>query len=357
MKILDRYILKKFLWSFLFILCLIILVITLIDVTEKNDYFIKNQLNYKQILTYYYAFLPFMANMVSPITVFITTVFVTSRLAQRSEIIAILSGGISFRRFLVPYLLGACLLTVLSFILTGWVLADANKKRVAFEIEYIDSPLRISTNHLHIKLAPETYLYVGRYRSYKKLGTDITLETIRNAQLKEKLSARSMKWVEATGKWQLKDWMHRRFEGLEEHISQGSVIDTTLNLSPDDFSINPKLHETLTLPELNAHIQNLKEKGAANLHVFITEKYVRYMSPFAAIILTFMGIVVSARKVRAGAGLQIALGFILALIYIAFFLFARGAAEVKGTHLLLTIWMPNIVFSLVSAFLYRLMPK
>ncbi len=357
MKILDRYILKKFLQSFLFILILIVIIILLIDFTEKNHYFVKNQLGYKQILAYYYNFMPFMTNMVTPITVFITTVFVNARLAQRTEIIAILTGGISFRRFLFPYLIGASLITLFSFTLSGWILANANKKRVAFEVEYLPSPLRTSNTHLHIRLSPEQYLYVGRYRSYNNSGTDVTLETIHNSQLKEKISAQSMKWSEEEGKWLFKDWMSRQFDGLEEHISQGEMLYVALDLSPDDFSINPLLHETLTLNELSAHIKKLKAKGAANVHIFLTEKYVRYMSPFAAIILTLMGVIVSARKVRGGAGLQIALGFILALVYIAFFLFAKGAAEVKGTNLLLTVWTPNIVFSLITLFLYRLLPK
>lgn len=357
MKLLDRYILKKFLFSFLFILCLIILIITLIDITEKNEYFIKHKLSFREVADYYYNFLPFMTNMVSPITIFITTVFVTSRLAQRTEIIAILSGGISFARFLMPYLMGASVIALFSFMLTGWILADANKKRVAFEIEYIDSPYRISSRHIHIKLSSDTYLYVGQYRSYNGTGTDVTLETIRDHRLLEKISAKAIRWVEETGNWELKDWMCRKIDGFDEHITSGELMDLTLNLHPDDFSINPKLHEMLTLPELDKHIQKLKEKGTDNLNFFLTEKYVRYMSPFAAIILTFMGIVVSARKSRGGVGLQIALGFILALIYIAFFLFSRGAANVKGNNLLLTIWMPNIVFSIISLVLYKLTPK
>lgn len=357
MKILDRYILKKFLSSFLFILCLIIVVIILIDITEKNEYFIRNKLSFQQIADYYYNFLPFMTNMVTPITIFITTVFVTSRLSQRTEIIAILSGGISFMRFLIPYLIGASILGIFSFILTGWVLADANKKRVAFEIEYIDSPYRTSSRNIHIKLSADSYLYVGQYRSYNGIGTDVTLETIRDNQLLEKLSAKSIRWIEETNQWQLKDWIHRKIDGMNEYITSGAVLDTTLNLHPNDFSINPKLHEMLTLTELEYHIKKLKEKGTDNINFFLTEKYVRYMSPFAVIILTFMGVVVSARKSRGGVGLQIALGFILALIYIAFFLFARGAANVKGNNLLLTIWMPNIVFSMISLVLYRLTPK
>jgi lipopolysaccharide export system permease protein len=357
MKLLDRYILKKFLFSFLFILLLIILIITVIDITEKNDYFIKHKLTYRQIINYYYSFLPFMANMVTPITVFITTVFVTSRLAQRTEIIAILSGGISFMRFLVPYFIGSIIIAIGSFLLTGWILADANKKRVAFEIEYIDRPFRTSSKNIHIKLSEDTYLYVGYYRSYNNTGSDITIETIRDFQLIEKLSAKSMRWVAEKEQWELKDWVKREINGLDEKITHGAFQEIAFNLHPDDFSINPKLHEMLTLTELNAFIKKLKAKGTDNLNVFLTEKYVRYMSPFAAILLTFMGVVVCARKSRGGVGLQIAIGFILALVYIALFLFSKGAANVKGTNLVLTIWLPNILFSFVSLFLYKLTPK
>ncbi len=357
MKLLDRYILKKFLFSFLFILLLIILIITVIDITEKNDYFIKHKLSYRAIINYYYSFLPFMANMVTPITVFITTVFVTSRLAQRTEIIAILSGGISFARFLLPYFIGASLIAIGSFLLTGWILAEANKKRVAFEIQYIDSPFRTSSRNIHIKLSEDTYLYVGYYRSYNNTGSDITIETIRDYQLIEKLAAKSMRWIEEKGQWELKDWINRKIDGLDEKITDGAFLEVAFNLHPDDFIINPKLHEMLTLTELNAYIKKLQAKGTDNLNVFLTEKYIRYMSPFAAILLTFMGVVVCARKSRGGVGLQIAIGFILALVYIALFLFSKGAANVKGTHLLLTIWMPNILFSCISLVLYKLTPK
>lgn len=357
MNLLDKYILKKFLSSFLFILLLIILVITVIDITEKNDYFLKHQLTYRQIAHYYYSFLPFMANMVTPITVFITTVFVTSRLAQRTEIIAILSAGISFMRFLVPYLIGGIIIAIGSFLLTGWILADANKQRVAFEIQYIDSPFRTSSKNIHIKLSEDTYLYVGYYRSYNNTGSDITIETIRDYQLVEKLAAKSMRWVAEKGKWELKDWINRKIDGLDENITHGPFLEVAFNLHPDDFIINPKLHEMLTLTELNTYIKKLQAKGTDNLNVFLTEKYVRYMSPFAAILLTFMGVVVCARKSRGGVGLQIAIGFILALVYIALFLFSKGAANVKGTNLLLTIWLPNILFSFVSLVLYKLTPK
>lgn len=357
MKTLDRYILQQFLFTFLFVLLLIVGVIMVLDITEKHEAFIKHQLSYQEILGYYQAFLPFMTNMVTPITIFITTVFITSRLAQRTEVIASLSGGISFARLLVPYFIGAAFITLFSFMLTGWILADVNKKRGAFETAYIDSPLRSNPEHLHIRLAPDTYLYVGHYQRYTGVGTDVTLETISQNRLVAKLSAKKMQWIAEAGKWRFSDWMYRKINGLEECISQGDRLDMTLDLHPDDLVVNPKLHETLTLPELGAYIQRLKDKGMDDVHIFLTEKYVRYMSPFAAMILTFMGVVISARKARRGMGLQIALGFALALIYIALFLFAKGTAAVKGKHLLLTLWMPNLIFTMISCFLYRLVPK
>jgi len=358
MKLLDRYLLKKFLLSFFFILLLIILVILIIDVTEKNDYFIKHKLGYKEILNYYYSFLPFMTNMVTPITVFITVIFVTAKLAQNTEIIAMLSGGISFFKFIKPFFIGSLIIASFSFLLTGWLLAEANKKRVAFETEYIDGGyFQPPSRNLHIKLSADTYLYVGHYRSYNNSGADITLETIRNHKVIEKISATSMYWKEESQTWQLQNWLQREIGEDEEVIHTGAYMEVPLNLHPDDFSINPKLREMLTLNELDKYIKKLKEKGADNINFFMTEKYVRYMSPFAAIILTFIGVVIASHKKRGGVGLQIALGFILALIYIAFFLFAKGAAEVKGNQLLLTVWMPNIVFTCVGLVLYKLTPK
>lgn len=356
-SIIDRYIFKKFLLSFLFTLCLIVFIIMLIDLTEKNDYFIRNNLSFKEIAGYYYSFLPFMTNMVTPITIFITTVFVNARLTQRTEIVAILSGGISFARFLLPYLVGASLIAIGSFVLTGWILADANKKRVAFEQKYIDGPSNTSNKKLHIKLTDEVYLYIDYYRSYNQTGTDVTLETIRNNQLIEKLSAKSLHWNQESNSWVFKKWINRQIDGKDEYITHGELVEKSLNLRPDDFTINPKLHEMLTITELSKHIQNLKAKGADRISLFLTEQYVRYMSPFASIILTCMSVIVSSRKSRGGMGLQIALGFILALTYIAFFLFSKGAAEIKGTNILLTVWTPNLIFSAITFVLYKLTPK
>lgn len=281
MKLIDRYVLKQFLYALLFVLSALTVVITLIDFTEKNGHFIQHKLAYGEVLRYYcYGYIPFMVNFITPIGVFVTTVFVTSRLAQRSEIIAMLGSGISFKRFLLPYLVGASLVTGCSFVLTGWVMAKANIRRVAFETEYINGFFNNRSQHLHIKIAPNRYFYVARYSTQHHVGTHVTIETIENNELLEKLSARRIYWLPTAQTWQLQDWTRRTLDGQEERIQRGSTLDISLDIQPDDFSINPRLHETLTLPELNAHIQVLKSRGADNVHIFLIEKYVRCMSPF-----------------------------------------------------------------------------
>ncbi len=358
MKLLDRYILKKFIYSFLCILLMLTIIISLIDSTEKNEQFMKYKLDYREIVAYYcYGYMPFIINFITPISVFIATVFVTSRLAQRTEIVAMMSSGVNFLRFLAPYLAGAVVITLCSFVLTGWVLAKANIRRVNFDMEYMDRIFDNRPQHLHMRVAPERYFYVEHYRSLSHSGTNATIETVKDNQLLEKLSAKKIIWLQEEGKWQLQDWILRKIVGLEEKIQSGDTLDITLDIYPSDLDINPKMHETLTLPELNAQIEALKSKGADNVHIFLVEKYTRYMSPLAAIILTAMGVVVSARKTRRGVGFQIAVGFILAFIYIALLLFSKGVAEAKGTHLLLTVWVPNIVFSVLGVVLYKLLPR
>ena len=338
-------------------LLIIVVVIIFIDFSEKNEDFAKNTLTYQEILGYYLAFIPFMANFTTPIVVFITTVFVTSRLAQHTEIVAILSGGVSFRRFMVPYFIGAGLIALFSFFLTGWIIADANKKRVAFEIQYIHKPNYDYLKNIHIKIAKNSYLYLESFNNYNNIGLNFSLETIQNNQLIEKLSARKIKWIEEKKRWEVNSWIKRKMNGFQEHITMGSTLDTTLNVLPKDFSSTYKLSETLTIPELNAYIEELKSKGADNIYVFLVEKYVRYMSPFAAVILTFIGLLLSSRKVRGGVGFQIAIGFMLAFVYITLFILSKGTAEVGSSNPLLIVWTPNILFSILGIILYRLTPK
>lgn len=357
MNVLDRYILKKFIITFIAIILMLPLIVVLVDFANKNELFIRHEFSRTQILDYYRAFLPFILNFLTPIIVFITVIFITSRLAQRTEVIAILSSGVNYLRFMRPFLVGATLISLFSFVLMGWVLANANKKRIDYDDQIGISVFFVPAKYLHIRVSPTEYLYIEKYRSVANTGTNATIETILENKIVEKLYAKSVDWIEDRGIWIFRDWTLRVIDGTKENISQGVVLEKQLNIGPKDLAMNPRLYETQTLPELHRHIRELKTKQADSVRYFITEMNIRYMAPFASIILTVMGVLVASYKSRRGAGLQISFGIALAFTYVAMFLFTRGYAEVKGTNIFLTIWTPNLIFSLISYVIYKLVPK
>jgi lipopolysaccharide export system permease protein len=360
MKLLDKYILKKFLTTFFFVVMILVSVICVIDFTEKNDDFIKTQPPASAIIVDYYLNLfPYWANMLSPITVFIATVFVTAKLAAHTEIIAILSSGVSFRRLMVPYVIGSVLVGLMTFGLIGWVIPNANKTRVAFELQYIKNPFYFSDRNIHIKVAPRTYVYMESYSNQSNVGYQFTMEDIdiNNIKMRRKLSAERVSWQPEKENWKVENYTLRTFDGMDETISHGQSLDTIINLSPKDFSNTYGLNETLTLTELQNFINELRDRGADNVETYLIEKYERFTYPFAIVILTIIGVILSARKVRGGTGGQIALGFALAFVYILFVIVSRSLAQGGGMDPLLATWMPNIIFSFVGLILYKTVPR
>lgn len=279
---------------------IILAIVTVIDYTEKNDDFMDHNLGLLDVLPYYGAFIPWIGNLITPITIFIAAVFVTSKLAGHTEIVAMLASGMSFRRLLVPYMMGAGIVAISSFYLNAYVIPDANKTRIAFETAYIKKPFYFTDRDIHLKIAPETYAYMESYNNQRDVGYRFTLELIQDKELKEKLSARRIEWDSAQSKWKVKDWTLRKFNGFEETFEEGKELDTVLNITPKDFGNTYGLQETLTLTELNDYISLLKERGADNVKIYLIERYIRFMAPFAAIILTFIGVVVSSKKEKGG---------------------------------------------------------
>ncbi len=357
MKLIDQYILKKFLSTFFFVVFLLVAIVTVIDYTEKNDDFLEHNLGFAEVLGYYIDFIPYVASLITPITVFIAVVFVTSGMAGRTEIIAILSSGVSFIRMLVPYFMGAAFIAAISFLLNGWIIPNANKDRIAFELKYIKKMTSNDDKDIHIKVAPELYAYMERYNSMSDVGYRFTLERIVGNEMLEKLSARRIEWDTTHTKWKLKEWELHTFDGSKEKIEKGNELDTALNILPKDLGTTYGLYETLTLPELNQHIAILRERGGNDIPVYQVEEYIRYMSPFTAIILTFIGVIMSARKSRGGSGFQIALGFFIAFLYIIFYIFSRSIAEANSLNPLFAVWLPNIIFSIVGLILYNTVPR
>jgi lipopolysaccharide export system permease protein len=359
MKLIDKYVLKRFLGSFFFVVLVIVAVIVIIDITEKIDDFGEHEdlTLYSIIFDYYLNFIPFIANMITPLTTFIATVFVTAKMAGQTEIIAILSSGVSFKRFMLPYLIGSIIIATISFALTGWIIPESNKEKVKFEVQYIKGKFYYSDRNIHIQVSPDVYLYMQSYSNQSNVGNRFTMERLVDTQLKEKLTAKRIEWDEEKNKWTLKNWQHRLIDGMSEVITEGVEKDTTLIILPEEFENKYSDYMAMTIGELNAEIDKLTMRGASNVEVYEVEKYIRYSSPFSVLILTFMGVIVAARKSRGGTGLRIAMGFFLSFIFIIFFILSKTIAETGSLHPAFSVWIPNLIFTGISLFMYRYLPR
>jgi lipopolysaccharide export system permease protein len=357
MKIIDKYILKKLLSAFFFIMLLLVLIIVVIDITEKIESFNKADLSFFQIAGFYLDYIPWLANTITPITIFIATVFVTAKMASHSEIIAILSNGMSFRRLMLPYMLGAFLIAIVTFYFTGWVIPESNKSRVDFEIKYLKSKFYFSERDNHFQERPGVFTYVKSFTNSTNTGYNFTLERFDENRLVEKLSASNIKWNEEQEQWTLNSWQRRIINDDGEIVQSGSKIDTVLRMHPDDFSSDFRLNEALTIPELDSKIRELQLRGLDGFEIYQIEKYIRITYPFTIIILTFIGVIVSARKSRGGTGFQLALGFVIAFVFIIFWVMSKSMAEGGSMNPILAVWLPNISFSLIGLLLYKTVPR
>lgn len=359
MRIIDWYILKKFLTTFMFVVLILVSIVLIITFSERNESFIKNDIPAKLIIRYFLNYAPYIGNMITPITVFIAATFVTSKMASHTEVIAILSGGVSYPRFLRPFLMGAAIIAVVSFFLTGWVIPNANKYRVAFEIAYFDKEFNYKERDVHFKVSPTSYAYLNSYNSRNDQGYKFTLEEIQDKKLLWKLSAARIKWDTTELAWRLTDWDLRTINEFGEDYTYENIKDTVIhiNMSPKDFGNTKSLEQTLTLNELDEYIADLRLKGADNIPVYEIEKLIRFMSPFTAIILTFIGVILSSKKTRGGVGFQIALGFLLAFIFILLFIATKSIAEAGSMNPLFAVWLPNMIFTALALIIYRFVPK
>lgn len=357
MRIIDRYILKQFLSTFFFVVFLLVLIIVVIDITEKMEKFTSKGLSFAQVAGFYLDYIPWLANTITPITIFIATVFVTTKMASHSEIVAILSSGISFQRFLLPYMLGAAFISAISFYFTGWVIPDATKSRVEFENEYLENRFTFNERDNHFQENPGEFIYVRNFTNSSNTGYNFTFEKFDTTALVSKLIANNMKWDEDKEIWRLHNWQLRVLKTGKEIITSGDTMSIKLKLHPVDFASDKRLNEALTIPELDDKIRDLKARGLDGYEIYQIEKYVRISYPFAALILTFIGVIVSAQKSRGGTGVQIVLGFVISFVFIIFFIMSKSMAEGGSLPPLIAIWLPNITFTGIGLLLYRTVPR
>ncbi|HEY5749931.1 MAG TPA: LptF/LptG family permease [Chryseolinea sp.] len=378
MKLLDKYILKTFLVTFFFVVLILLSVITVIDLTDKMDKFSAANLHASSILYYYLVYIPGIGSLLTPITIFIAAVYVCSRMAGHTEIIAMLSAGISFRRMLAPFLVGAAFVGVINFALTGWIIPNSTKERVAFELQYLKNKYYFDKRNIHIQVAPDVYMYMQSYNNSNQTGYHFTLEKFEHNRLVEKLTADRIEWDTTKHKWIMRDWVIRRVDslfhiptavevkqGYKPHsalpdtakIFSGSSRDTALVIQPKEFESDYLRSEGLTLNELDDYIDMLSKRGSTGVELYQVEKYTRYTSPFTILILVFMGVIVSSRKSRGGTGLQIALGFVLSFLFILFFTLFRTFAEAGSMPPQISVWIPNIIFFIITLVMYKYVPR
>lgn len=358
-KKLDWYIFKSFILTFFIALILIIGIVIIFDISEKIDDFVKNEAPLKAIIVdYYLNFIPYFINMFSPLFVFITVVFYTSRQAANSEIIAILSSGVSYKRMLMPYMAAAAIITGLSLMLNLYVIPNSNATRLEFEQTYVKKRSAAKTRNIHYQIAPGEFVYVESFSQWNKTAYKFTLENIEDNRLVSKLSAESAQWDSTMDGWRLRRYVLRDYaDGLEDKVQCGERLDTVIALKLSDFYFNEKTVQTLSIKNLNALIETQKMRGDSNVMYAEIEKNNRYALPFSAFILTIMGVALSSRKKRGGIGWNLGLGIGLAFTYILFMRFSQMFVYAGTMSATIALWLPNVIFAIIAAILYKKAPK
>lgn len=354
MKKLDRFIIRRFLGTFAFALILILLIVVIFDISEKIDDFIVKQAPLKAIIfDYYLNFIPYFANLFSAMFIFIAVIFFTSKMAGNSEIIAILSSGVSYRRFLFPYFVSSLILAIFSYLLINWIIPPANEKRLAFESKYYRNSYVNREEDIHRQIKPGQFIYMSSYNTSHETGLKFALEQIENGELKSKLVSEQIKWDTAQNKWQVINCYIRTFENGEERVKYYRKLDTTLNMLPSDFARRNNVVEAMNYRELNEFIEEETLKGSDNVVLWKIEKHKRFASSFSTFILTLIGVTLSSRKKRGGIGINIGVGILLAFTYIMFMEVSNVLATNAHVPPVIAVWIPNIIFGVIGIILYN----
>ena len=350
--ILDLYILKKFLGTFFLATILFLAVIAMFDITEKLDAFLVAPFK-ETIFDYFCSFLPYFGNQLSPLFVFISVIFFTSKMAGNSEIIAILSSGVSFRRLLRPYMIGAAVIAAFTFVLSNYVIPPTNVRRIAYTNKYVKNKKVESNVNVQLQVSPGVVAFIGRFEDRNKTGYRFSLDKFKNQELVSRTTATTVRYdTTKTYHWVLSDYMTRDFDGMKETITRGSRLDTIIPFEPRDFMIAVNDQETLTTPQLTEYIRKQKERGVANIKAFEIEKEKRIASTAAAFILTLIGMSLSSRKVKGGMGINIGIGLVLSFSYILFSTVTSSFAISGLTTPFVAMEIPNVIYLLIGIFLY-----
>ena len=351
--IIDRYILGKFLGTYFLATLLLLLVIAMFDTTEKLDAFLTAPLK-ETLFDYFASFLPYFANQLSPLFVFISVIFFTTKLADNSEIIAMLSSGITFRMLLRPYMIGAAIIAAMTFALSNYLIPPTNVKRIAYTNKYVRNKAVAYGTNIQLMVRPGEVAYFGRFDNTTKQGYRFSLDKFDDKAIVSRLTASSVEYdTTRQYHWKLRDYMIRDFDGMNEKIRKGVTLDSIIPIEPKDFLIASNDQEMLTTPQLTEYIRKQKMRGVANIKNFEIEKEKRLAETAAAFILTLIGMSLSSKKVKGGMGINIGVGLALSFSYILFSTITSSFAINGYTSPAVAMQIPNIVYLIIGIILYR----
>ncbi len=344
---------------------LFMVVAVAVDTSEKADDFVKTGLStYEIIRQYYFGFVPFIWGLLFPLFVFISVIFFTSRMASRSEIIAILASGTSFNRMLRPYLVGGLFLGLVLWFGNRYLIPKANGIQATFKTNYFDKndpskniQLNNCRNCFYRRIDSITYIGIKNYDTTSKTGTSFFLDRVRNDKVVYNLRANFIKWDATKKKWRLENAVERRVDSMSETSNEFDTLILNISLKPEELRRDEYLKDKLTTPELVAFINQEETRGTEGLNTLKVERYRRTATPFAVLLLTMIGVVLASRKTRGGSGKHLAIGIITAAVFIMSDRFSTVFATKSNFHPLLAAWVPNIIFSVVAFWMYKRAPK
>jgi len=350
----DQYIIKKYLGTFFLAITLIISISIIFDISENIDDFISKKAPLHAIaIDYYLNFIPYFANLFSALFTFIAVIFFTSKMAYNSEIIAILASGISYNRFIRPYMIASAIIAGMSWILGNFIIPSSTESRVNFRNTYIKNEYINSDRNIHRQLEPGLFVFMQSYNNKLDVGYRFSIDQFEGRKLVSKLIAESIKWDRDKKKWVIQNYYIRDMHGTEEIIKTGTAIDTTLRMQPADFGQQNSKEETMDYWQINSYIKDLKLRGVDNVARYEQEKYRRTAGPISTFILSIIGVSLASRRMRGGMGLHLGLGLLLSFSYIMFMQVSTIFAFKVGFNTLLAVWLPNIVYSIIAIGLYK----
>lgn len=309
-----------------------------------------------EILNYFKNFMPYIISLLYPLFIFIAAIFFTSKLAYKSEIIAILASGVSFQRFLRPYVIGSVFLGIVALLASHWVVPAANKQRLIFEDKYVHERVNSSDKDVHIRLSPNLYVFMQSYDYPSNMGYRFSAEKVEGTLLKQKLTAERASFDSVKKVWKFYDVVIRTNDSLQETLKFATEMSFPYKeypFTPKELKTNDDIMQAMTTPQLLHHIEVLKTRGAETLNFYYVELHKRTSQAFAGFVLTIIGACISSRKIRGGSGFHLALGIVISAVYIMLMQFSTTFSTKAGLNAFIAVWIPNVIFSFIAIYLYR----